>query len=156
MMSQWWVKRSSNALVILASTKTHGYSLIVFPLAKCSRRTRPIVSTITIPTTRSQPEQADCQCCTRGGQFWTPIPRIRGSNLHAKSHICRISVNKHRRVIPPVSGGSITYRVNRRRDPALINSQRAAMHPLLRISSLIQLRRQLLARAATILGAARA
>jgi len=58
-------------------------SLIVFPLAKCSRRTRPIVSTITIPTTRSQPERVDCQSYTRGGHFWTPIPFL-GVKLHAE------------------------------------------------------------------------
>ncbi len=60
-------------------------SLIVLPLTKCSRLIRAIVSTTSIPlTTRSNPKRAACYGQQSGGQFWTPIPQLRGSNLHAE------------------------------------------------------------------------
>src|SRR5271155_4177905 len=53
---------------------------------KCSRRIRPIVSTTSIP---HRPLHAKAGSRTNrklGGQFWTPIPRLRGSLFHAGSH----------------------------------------------------------------------
>src|ERR1700684_702001 len=52
---------------------------------KCSRRIRPIVSTISIP---HRPLHAKAGSRTNrkfGGQSWTPIPRLRGSFFHAGS-----------------------------------------------------------------------
>src|ERR1700733_11507877 len=52
---------------------------------KCSRRIRPIVSTTSIP---HRPLHAKAGSRTNrklGGQFWTPIPQLRGSLFHAGS-----------------------------------------------------------------------
>src|SRR5208337_3630692 len=61
-------------------------SLIDFPLPRCSRRIRPIVSTISIP---HRPLRAKAGTRTNrksGGQFWTPMTPLRGSILHAETH----------------------------------------------------------------------
>ena len=61
-------------------------SLIDRPRTKYSRRIRAIVSTPFIP----QPpitiqDGQSARHANSGGQFWTPIPRLRGSKLHADS-----------------------------------------------------------------------
>src|ERR1700733_11546057 len=61
---------------------------------KCSRRIRPIVSTISIP---HRPLHAKAGSRTNrkfGGQSWTPIPRLRGSFFHAGSHWRRIDLKR--------------------------------------------------------------
>jgi hypothetical protein len=59
--------------------------LIVLPLIKCSRRIRPIVSTVSIPPHRSlESQRAGASGQPSGGQFWAPIPRLRRSKLHAE------------------------------------------------------------------------
>jgi hypothetical protein len=58
--------------------------LIVLPLMKCSRRIRAIVSTISIPNHLLRYKAGSATDQTVGGQFWTPIPRLRGSILQAE------------------------------------------------------------------------
>jgi hypothetical protein len=41
---------------------------------------------MSIPHHLLQSKAGSQQCTTKGGQFWTPIPRLRGSNLHAETH----------------------------------------------------------------------
>jgi predicted ATPase len=40
---------------------------------------------MSIPHHLLQSKAGSQQCTTKGGQFWTPIPRLRGSNLHAET-----------------------------------------------------------------------
>jgi TnpA family transposase len=47
-------------------------------LTKCSRRIRPIVSTTSIPHRPPRNEAGSPSATNSGGQFWTPIPRLRG------------------------------------------------------------------------------
>src|SRR6056297_1892855 len=59
-------------------------SLIVLPRTKNSRRTLAIVSTPFIPHPPIQFKgRAGLLELTKGGQFWTPIPPLRGSTFHA-------------------------------------------------------------------------
>ena len=66
--------------------RSRAISLIDFPWTKCSRRIRPIVSTTSIPHHLLLDQAGSQQPSTQGGQFWTPIPRLRGSKLHAETH----------------------------------------------------------------------
>ena len=59
--------------------------LIDFPLTKCSRRIRPIVSTISIPHRPLQTKAGSTQATIQGVKFWTPIPRLTGQELHAET-----------------------------------------------------------------------
>src|SRR6056297_650486 len=62
-------------------------SLIVLPRTKNSRRTLAIVSTPFIPHPPIQFKgRAGLLELTKGGQFWTPIPPLRGSTFHADPH----------------------------------------------------------------------
>jgi hypothetical protein len=54
------------------------------PLMKCSRRIRAIVSTISIPDHLLHYKAGSATDQPVGGQFWTPIPRLRGSILQAE------------------------------------------------------------------------
>src|SRR5437868_3824152 len=51
---------------------------------KCSRLTRAIVSTISIPNHLLHSKAGSATDQPVGGQFWTPIPRLRGSILQAE------------------------------------------------------------------------
>jgi hypothetical protein len=55
-------------------------------LTKCSRRIRPIVSTMSIPHHLLQSQAGSQQLKIQGGQFWTPIPWLRRAKLHAETH----------------------------------------------------------------------
>src|SRR5437016_9201186 len=66
--------------------RSRAISLIDLPLIKCSRLIRPIVSTISIPHRPLRTEAGSPAATNSGGQFWTPIPRLRGSKLHAETH----------------------------------------------------------------------
>src|SRR5208282_1422715 len=61
-------------------------SLIDFPLPRCSRRIRPIVSTISIPHRPLRAKAGRRPNRKSGGQFWTPMTPLRGSILHAETH----------------------------------------------------------------------
>src|SRR5208282_2698058 len=61
-------------------------SLIDFPLPRCSRRIRPIVSTISIPHRPLRAKAGSRTNRKSGGQFWTPMTPLRGSILHAETH----------------------------------------------------------------------
>src|ERR1700735_5421670 len=63
------------------SLRSKALSLIVLPLMKCSRRIRAIVSTTSIPNHLLHSKAGSATDLSQGGQFWTPIPRIRGSIL---------------------------------------------------------------------------
>src|SRR6476646_4479808 len=64
--------------------RSRAISLIVLPLMKCSRRIRAIVSTISIPDHLLHYKAGRPTDQPVGGQFWTPIPRLRGSRLQAE------------------------------------------------------------------------
>src|SRR5271165_2615388 len=64
-------------------------SLIDFPLHRCSRRIRPIVSTISIPHRPLRAKAGSRTNRKSGGQFWTPMTPLRGSILHAETHVIR-------------------------------------------------------------------
>jgi hypothetical protein len=64
--------------------KSRAISLIDFPLIKCSRRIRPIVSTISIPHRPLQTKAGSPAGQNQGGQFWTPIPHLRGQSCTPK------------------------------------------------------------------------
>src|SRR5208283_2506777 len=61
-------------------------SLIDFPLPRCSRRIRPIVSTTSIPHRPLRAKAGRRSNRKSGGQFWTPMTPLRGSILHAETH----------------------------------------------------------------------
>src|SRR5271165_4627494 len=62
-------------------------SLIDFPLPRCSRRIRPIVSTISIPHRPLRAKAGSRPNRKSGGQFWTPMTPLRGSILHAETQV---------------------------------------------------------------------
>src|SRR5271157_4582966 len=62
-------------------------SLIDFPLPRCSRRIRPIVSTISIPHRPLRAKAGSRPNRKSGGQFWTPMTPLRGSILHAETQL---------------------------------------------------------------------
>src|SRR3981189_3352385 len=64
--------------------RSRAISLIVLPLMKCSRLIRAIVSTISIPNHLLRYKAGSAIDQSVGGQFWTPIPRLRGSILQAE------------------------------------------------------------------------
>ena len=64
--------------------RSRAISLIVLPLMKCSRRIRAIVSTTSIPDHLLHSKAGSATDQPIGGQFWTPIPRLRGSILQAE------------------------------------------------------------------------
>jgi hypothetical protein len=64
--------------------RSRAISLIVLPLTKCSRRIRATVSTTNIPRPPAPNQSGKRIRPTCRGQFWTPIPRLRGSILHAE------------------------------------------------------------------------
>jgi hypothetical protein len=69
--------RSTLRTVFRDTFRPRAISLIVLPLMKCSRRIRPIVSTVSIPphcSLRIKASSGSGQ--PSGGQFWTPIPRL--------------------------------------------------------------------------------
>src|SRR6516164_3969418 len=70
--------------VLRDTPRSRAISLIVLPLTKCSRRIRAIVSTTSIPDHPLESKREACDSHTSGGQFWTPIPQLRGSILHAE------------------------------------------------------------------------
>ena len=64
--------------------RSRAISLIVLPLMKCSRRIRAIVSTISIPNHLLHYKAGSATDQPVAGQFWTPIPRLRGLILQAE------------------------------------------------------------------------
>ncbi len=54
-------------------------AMLVYP-----RRIRAIVSTISIPSHLLRSKAGSATDQPVGGQFWTPIPRLRGLILHAE------------------------------------------------------------------------
>jgi hypothetical protein len=64
--------------------RSRAISLIVLPLMKCSRRIRAIVSTTSIPNHLLRYKAGSATDQSVGGQFWTPIPRLRGSILQSE------------------------------------------------------------------------
>ncbi|MEO1315142.1 MAG: MobF family relaxase [Pseudomonadota bacterium] len=70
--------------VFRETCRSRQISLIVLPRTKNSRRTLAIVSTPFIPHPPIQFKgRAGLLELTKGGQFWTPIPPLRGSTFHA-------------------------------------------------------------------------
>ncbi len=65
--------------------RSRAISLIDLPFCKCSRLIRPIVSTTSIPHRPLDAKAGRPANSLQGGQICTPIPRIRGSNLHAET-----------------------------------------------------------------------
>src|SRR6056297_2512233 len=81
-------------------------SLIVLPRTKNSRRTLAIVSTPFIPHPPIQFKgRAGLLELTKGGQFWTPIPPLRGSTFHADPHMIEIAKRQSGRVAVVVPHG---------------------------------------------------
>ena len=76
--------RSTFRTVFRDTFRSRAISLIVLPLMKCSRRIRAIVSTVSIPNHLLRFKAGSATDQPVGGQFWTPIPRLRGSKLHAE------------------------------------------------------------------------
>ena len=76
--------RASAVTVFRDTFRSRAISLIVLPLMKCSRRIRAIVSTISIPDHLLHYKAGSATDQPVGGQFWTPIPRLRGSILQAE------------------------------------------------------------------------
>src|SRR5918994_3972065 len=77
-------ERSTLRTVLRETCSSRTISLIVLPRTKNSRRIRAIVSTPFIPQPPApKPEQVARESHAAGGQIWTPIPRLRGSTLHA-------------------------------------------------------------------------
>src|ERR671919_641777 len=77
-------ERSTLRTVLRETCSSRTISLIVLPRTKNSRRIRAIVSTPFIPQPPApKPEQVARESHAAGGQNWTPIPRLRGSTLHA-------------------------------------------------------------------------
>src|SRR3982074_3949509 len=74
--------------------RSRAISLIVLPLMKCSRRIRAIVSTISIPNHLLHYKAGSATDQPVGGQFWTPIPRLRGSILQAEPHFTFCSIGR--------------------------------------------------------------
>src|SRR5438105_11253014 len=71
--------------VLRDTLRSRAISLIVLPLIKCSRRIRAIVSTTSIPHHLLRSKAGSATGQPIGGQFWTPIPQLRGSKLHAET-----------------------------------------------------------------------
>jgi len=65
--------------------RSRAISLIDLPWTKCSRRIRPTVSTTNIPRHLLRSKAGSPPTNRQGGQFWTPIPRLRGSIFHAET-----------------------------------------------------------------------
>src|SRR5436190_4620670 len=71
--------------VLRDTLRSRAISLIVLPLIKCSRRIRAIVSTTSIPHHLLRSKAGSATGQPIGGQFWKPIPQLRGSKLHAET-----------------------------------------------------------------------
>ena len=77
--------RSTFRTVLRDTFRSRAISRIDLPLTKCSRLIRPIVSTISISHRPPLTEAGSPAGRDSGGQSWTPIPRLRGSKLHAET-----------------------------------------------------------------------
>src|SRR4051812_26546772 len=73
--------RSTLRTVFRDTLRSRAISLIVLPLRKCSRRIRPIVSTVSIPpTARSESKRAAQQANLQGVNFGRRSPGSGGQN----------------------------------------------------------------------------
>ena len=73
------------------SFRSRAISLIDFPWTKCSRRIRPIVSTISIPHRPLRAKAGSRTNRKSGGQFWTPITPPQGVNFARRNTLLRIT-----------------------------------------------------------------
>ena len=74
-------RRSTLRTVFRDTFRSRAISLIVLPLMKCSRRIRPIVSTVSIPpTARLESKRAAHQANLKGVNFGRRSPRSGGQN----------------------------------------------------------------------------
>ena len=103
--------------VLRDSLSSRAICLVGTPLPRCSRRTRAVVSTISISPHLARPiSEASCCPLQVGGQFWTPTTPARGSISHAEQH-SRVQALRAPRRAPgagPWPGGSTTRRPRRR------------------------------------------
>src|SRR5215216_1277607 len=77
--------RSTLRTVFRDTFRSRAISLIVLPLRKCSRRIRPIVSTVSIPPPPAS-NQSEQRIRPNGrGQFWTPITPLWSAPLWVDS-----------------------------------------------------------------------